>query len=90
MYKTIILSVILTIFSLSAQAENRFSMSLEYQLMNSCVGSSRYRSSSKIKICACALEKTMENGWWSDYDNDYLDDKKDFKRDFSKNMKECR
>ena len=90
MYKAIILSVILVTFSFNIQAENRFSMPLEYELMDECVGNSKYRSK-QIKICSCALEKTQENGFGADYDNDedYFEDKPAFNKNFSKNIKRC-
>ena len=91
MYKAIILSVILVTFSFNIQAENRFSMPLEYELMDECVGNTSY-SKKKIKVCSCALIETMENGWKSDYDNDddYLENKAEFNKNFSKNIEKCR
>lgn len=85
-----IILIVVIMLSFNIQAENRFSISLEYELMNNCVGNTRY-SNKKIKICECALTETMENGWKLDYDNDedYSDDAKEFNQNFSKNIKEC-
>ena len=58
--------------------------------MNRCVGSSSYLGQ-KISICACAMKKTQENGFFPDYDNDddYFDDKQDFLEDLKKNINSC-
>lgn len=89
MYK-IISSVLFVVYSVSVQAENRFSMAVEYELMNECVG--RNSVMKKIKRCACALEKTMEDGWNPDYDNDedYFEDQEVFDKKFLQNTKLCR
>ena len=76
----------------SAWADDpRFSRTLEYALMDSCV--SRFRSNQEknevIKRCACALEKTQEDGFWPDYDrnSDYWENREQFAKDFAKNIK---
>jgi hypothetical protein len=65
-------------------------MELEYKLMDRCVGSSSYPRQ-KISICACAMEKTQENGFLPDYDNDddYFEDKQDFLENLKKNINSC-
>ncbi|MGR3913199.1 MAG: alpha/beta hydrolase [Gammaproteobacteria bacterium] len=71
---------------------SRFSMALEYELMDLCVEESKnlYKARA-IKICACALEKTAEDGWFPDYDTDedFREDQDGFMRNFWKNMKTC-
>lgn len=87
MYK-IILSTLLIIASFNVQAENRFSMGLEYELMSYCVG-----GRSSIAICKCALTKTMEgSGFFSSYkkDKDYRENVSKFNKSFSKNRDSCR
>ncbi len=72
-------------------SENRFSMVLEYQLMSSCLKKIQTRKTKAIRVCACALEKTMENGWLPDYDSneDYSENRLKFLSDFEKNRKAC-
>ena len=71
--------------------ENRFSISLEYQLMDLCVDKPARKRMRRIRICACALEKTQENGWLPDYDNDkdFWDNRKKFLKKFRKNEEAC-
>ena len=66
----------------------RFSRVLEFELMSRCVGDAKSRGD-KIWLCACALEKTQENGLWPDYDSDrkYGKDREKFVRDYSKNIR---
>ncbi len=98
MWRGILFSFFLVLFSLSGFAfgADRFSMILEYQLMDGCVEKSAAYSArlrkAAMKICACALEKTQENGWYPDYDHDqdFVDDEEEFMTDFGKNIKECR
>ena len=70
--------------------DNRFSIELEYELMNGCVGKFRHLKP-KISICACAMKKTNEDGWWPDYDNndDYHDNEKKWLKSFNKNLISC-
>ncbi|MBA5248649.1 MAG: hypothetical protein FE834_03820 [Gammaproteobacteria bacterium] len=91
MYK-IIFSTLLVVSSFNAQAENRFSMSIEYAIMDRCVGNTRYRDK-KIELCECALAKTIKgSGWIAKYktDKSYLNDKEEFKKRFKKSTKECK
>ena len=72
-------------------SENRFSVVLEYQIMSLCLEKTQTHKTKAIKVCTCALEKTMENGWLSDYDNnkDYWENRPEFISDFEKNRKAC-
>lgn len=83
-------TIMLLIFTHLAYADDpRFSRVLEFALMNSCVGESLSRNKEeKIKRCACALEKTQENGFWPDYDKDeeYHEDRKQFMEEFNENI----
>ncbi len=88
----IVFSFLLLVFSGAVYSENRFSMKLEYELIGACVAGHkpRYRSGA-IDICICALQKTMEDGFWPDYDNDkdYYDEIPEFTRKFRENIKSC-
>ena len=96
MMKIAMLGLLLAAFSGAAYSaglpfgENRFSMKLEYELMDVCVGDGKPKNRA-IKICVCALEKTMEDSWWPDYDSDrdYRESQKKFMRNFSKNRRAC-
>lgn len=81
-------AILIILISLPSYADDpRFSRILEFELMYECIGDTRYRVK-KTKICACALAKTQENGFWPDYDNDndYNDDKKEFFKSFQDNI----
>ena len=90
----IVFSFLLLVFSGAVYPENRFSVGLEYELMDWCFNSvprSRVYREKTIVICVCALQTTKENGWWPDYDNDedYYDDKSKFSENFQKNIELC-
>ena len=72
----------------------RFSRVLEFELMSWCVSDAKSRGD-KIRLCACALEKTQENGWRPDYDSDrefgegFVHDYRKNIRYFAEHMDEC-
>jgi len=66
------------------------SKSVEYEVLDECVGQLKRYKGSKIKLCGCAMEKTVENGWWPDYDDDDLkEDHEKFWRELDKNLDIC-
>ena len=71
--------------------KHRPSMELEYEIMNRCASKSERGKGKRIKVCACALEKTMENGWGPDYksDEDILANIKEFMQEFWENVDDC-
>ena len=95
--KSAMLGLLLSAFSAAAFSaglpfgENRFSMQREYELIDGCVGGNNQFKEKAIKICVCTLKKTMENGWWPDYDNDkdFTDNRLEFMKGFRKNRIAC-
>ena len=91
----IVFSFLLLVFSGAVYSgpltDARIGIEYEYEIMDECVKGKENHRGKAIKVCACALEKTMENGFFPDYDNDedYLDNKSEFLRKFEENLRYC-
>ena len=89
MKKIIVFSILMGLISFNSYADDpRFTRVLEFELMYECLGTSKFREK-KIKICACALARTQENGVWPDYDHDgdYHEDEDKFVTSFIENIR---
>jgi hypothetical protein len=85
MRNVIITTLITTVMAVSFNANARFSVKLEYELMRECVG--YFKSSKKINICSCAIDKS--NYRYPD-DSSYHNNDKGFDNVLKENVEICK
>jgi hypothetical protein len=86
MRNVIITALISTIITVSFNANARFSIKLEHELMQECIQNPWFFDI-KVKICACAIRKSNDNGYYGD--SYFRDNESGFMKGFEKNIKWC-
>jgi hypothetical protein len=85
MRNVIITALAATIITVSFNANSQFSVKLDYELMQKCVG--YFKSSQKIDICACAIE---ESNYHYPDDRSYHNNDKGFDNALKENIEICK
>jgi hypothetical protein len=85
MRNVIITALATTIIAVSFNANARFSVRLDYELMKGCVG--YFKTNKQINICACAIEKSNYKYF---NDSSYRNDDEGFDRTLDENIERCK
>jgi hypothetical protein len=86
MRNVIITALISTIITVSFNANARFSIKLEYELMQKCI-QKPWTFDKLSAICACAIRKSNDNGYSND--SSFRANESGFMKGFEKNTKWC-